>query len=95
MKAFPHLFVDGEFGLNHERKRKLTSTKFYAQRIMNEDDRYAKEEDFVFMAHRHSEMDALEGQINMSTSHGSLEATESDGSKLVPSNATYYVFMAL
>ena len=36
IKAFPHLFVDGKWGLNHEpRAKKLTPVKFYSQRILN------------------------------------------------------------
>ena len=96
VKAFPHLFVDGEFGLNHEpRKKKLTPSKFYAQRIINYDNMYASDPDYVFMAQRIVEMNALERQINMSTSHGSLEVTESDGTKLVPSADAFNIFQSI
>ena len=96
VKAFPHLFVDGKFGLNHEpRKKKLTPTKFYAQRIINANNMYASDPDYVFMAQRIVEMNALERQINMSTSHGSLEVTESDGTKLVPSKDAFNIFQTI
>ena len=88
--------MDGKFGLNHEpREKKLTPAKFYAQRIMNENNMYAKDIDYVFMAQQHVEMDALEKQINMSMSHGSLEVTESDGTKLVPSNDAFSIFQSI
>lgn len=51
--------------------------------------------DFVFMAQQHVEIYALERQINMSMSHGSLEVTESDGNKLVPSNDAINIFQSI
>ena len=96
IKAFPHLFVDGKYGLNHEpRAKKLTPVKFYSQRILNEDNMYAKDHEFLFMGQQHIEINALERQINMSMSHGSLEVTESDGTKLVPSNDAFNIFQSI
>ena len=56
---------------------------------------YASDPDYVFMAQRIVEMNALERQINMSTSHGSLEVTESDGTKLVPSADAFNIFQSI
>merc|ERR1712016_8869 len=47
------------------------------------------------MGQQHIEINALERQINMSTSHGSLEVTESDGAKLVPSADAFNIFQSI
>ena len=56
---------------------------------------YAKDHEFLFMGQQHIEINALERQINMSMSHGSLEVTESDGTKLVPSNDAFNIFQSI
>ena len=56
---------------------------------------YAMDPDYVFVAQRHSEMHALEMQINMSMSHGSLEVKETDGTTLVPSNDHFNIFQSI
>ena len=96
VKMFPNLFVDGKFGLNHEpREKNISPARFYAQRILNENPMYAKDPDYVFVSQRHSEMHALENQINMSMSHGSLEVKDNDGTTLVPSQDHFHIFQSI
>ena len=35
IKAFPEIFYDGQFGLDAKRLKKITPSKFFAQRLMN------------------------------------------------------------
>ena len=49
-KAFPQLFPKGEFGFNYDRTVKLTPKKYFNARILNKDNRFAKNIEYLFFA---------------------------------------------
>ena len=51
IKAFPHLHnPDGSNGKDEERKRKLTDQKYFIQRIINRDKRFARSPAYIYAA---------------------------------------------
>ena len=94
--AFPHLFPDGKYGLHYEeRPRKITPAKYFPQRILNQNNAYAKDSDYVFMAQQYLERFALERQIDMSMLHGSFVTTEDDQIKIIPSDDKFSIFRSI
>ena len=39
IKSWPYLHPDGNFGLHHKRKVKITDQQYFSQRILNRDER--------------------------------------------------------
>ena len=95
IEAFPHLFPDGKYGLHYEREKKLTPSKFFPQRILNANNIYAKDPDYIFMAQQYLEIFALERQIDMSAKSGSFASTEGDGIKMVPTDDKFSIFQSI
>lgn len=90
--SFPELHVQGKFGFDYERDQVLTRAKYFAQRIMNVDQMYAENHDYVFMAQQACERFAIERNINMAMSHGSKETNEQGESIIIPSDDAYNIF---
>ena len=91
--AFPELHPKGNCGLDYESRIKtLSRVKYYAQRIMNIDPRYRENADFMFMAQQASERFAIESQIKMAMSHGSVDTDEKGSPILVPSDDAFAIF---
>ena len=96
IEAFPHLHANGKYGLiDEERPKPITPAKFFPQRIINKNNAFAKDHDYIFMAQAYMERYALEKQINMSLSHGTLEKTEDDQVKIVPSENKFDIFQSI
>ena len=95
IEAFPHLFPDGKYGLHYEREKKLTPSKYFPQRVLNANNIYAKDSDFIFMAQQYLERFALERQIDMSLKSGSFVSTEGDGIKMVPTDDKFSIFQSI
>ena len=96
IEAFPHLFPEGKYGLHFdERPKKITPAKYFPQRVMNENNLFAKDSDFIFMAQQYLERYALERQIDMSTLNGSFVTTEDDQVKMVPSDDKFSIFQSI
>ena len=74
--AFPDLHVTGKNGLDKSREIPLSRDKYFAQRILDVNPMYAKNPDYVFMAQQAKERHAIERQISMAMSHGSIETNE-------------------
>ena len=68
--AFPHLFPDGKYGLNHEREKKLSTLKYLISRLQSIDKRWCKNSAFLFAALYCIEREQLERQINISYMRG-------------------------
>ena len=93
IEAFPHLHADGKNGLlDEDRPKPITPAKFFPQRILNIKNAFAKDHDYIFMAHAYMERYALEKQIDMSLLHGSVEKTEDDQVKIVSADDKYAIF---
>ena len=72
VKGFPCLYPTGRFGLNYERDQKITPQMYFTQRLLNEDQRFAKSIPYLFMAHQFVEREMLQKQINVSALKGTL-----------------------
>ena len=70
VKSWPMLLPDGKFGLNHVRKVKLTRQNYFHQRILNVDDRFAKDRGFIFAATSLIEAERLRANANMTGMKG-------------------------
>jgi hypothetical protein len=65
IKSWPTLHPDGLFGRDHPRKVKLTTQKYFQQRILNRDNRFAKTPGYVFAATSHVESSRLRSNANL------------------------------
>ncbi len=65
IRSWPALHPDGKFGRDHPRKVKLSAQKYFQQRILNKDDRFAKTAGYVFAATSHVESDRLRSNANL------------------------------
>ena len=70
IKSWATLLPDGKFGLNHERKVKLTNQNYFQQRILNVDDRFAKTPGYVFGAMSFVEAERLRNNANLTGMKG-------------------------
>ena len=70
VKSWPLLLPDGKFGLDHKRKVKLTRQNYFHQRILNVDDRFAKDRGFIFAATSLIEAERLRANANMTGMKG-------------------------
>ncbi len=70
IKTWPHLFPDGNYGLYHERERKLTNLQYFQQRILNHDLRFANNPSYVYGAVQYVEKQQLERNVNISFLRG-------------------------
>ena len=95
--AFPHLYPDGKYGIEYEqRPKKITPTKFFAQRILNKNTQFAEDPDYIFMAQQYLERYALERQISMSVLNGTVETAKDEGkTKLTPSDDKFSIFQSI
>ena len=72
-KSYPMFFPSGEFGLNEKRKVKLSPQRYFNQRILNFDRRFAKSDSFIFAAQQRVERESLESQFNISFLKGNFQ----------------------
>ena len=70
IKSFPGLHPDATMGLKEERKMKVTDQKYFEQRILNFDKRFANTAAYVFAAFAFIEKKQLERNINISFMRG-------------------------
>ena len=93
--SFPELHVEGKYGLDEPRIQKLSRAKYFGQRIMNENTMYSENPDYVFMAQQACERYAIEREIHMAMSHGSIESSEKGEMSLVPSEDAFNIFQKI
>ena len=89
--AFPELFPDGKGGINQERKVKITKGDFYSTRFLNNDKKYAKNSDYLFVAQQNIERHLLENNISISGQKGKV-SKGADGAKKVACHNAFDVF---
>ncbi|XP_062581095.1 uncharacterized protein LOC134242909 [Saccostrea cucullata] len=58
-KAFPCHFPSGRFSWNEERSEKLTLSRYFNNRLMNADDRFAKDTNYIFFSQYMSELNQV------------------------------------
>ena len=93
--SFPELHPEGRFGLDHDRSQKLTKNKYYGQRIMNEEPMYSENADYLFMAQQSVERSAIEREINMAMSQGSIKTNDKGEKSYIPSDDAYNIFQKI
>ena len=70
IKTFPLLYVDGKNGLRQDRKRKLIDGQYFQQRILNYDERFAKNPSYLFAATQYLEQKQLQRNVGLSFTRG-------------------------
>ena len=93
--SFPELHPEGKFGLDDERSQTLTKNKYYGQRIMNEDPMYSENANYLFMAQQSVERSAIEREINMAMSQGSIKTNDKGEKSYIPSDDAYNIFQKI
>ena len=70
VKAWPWLFPNGMYGLNHPRKVKLSAKQYFNQRLLNIDPRCSEDMPYVFMAQQLTETLDLENAMSVAGLRG-------------------------
>ena len=94
VKAFPKHYPTGQYGINFPRKHKLTNQMFFNQRLLNEDERFSKDNFYLFMASTLIEQEQLEKQVNISGMRGS-SVRNASGEAVIKLQDLYSVFKTL
>ena len=58
-KAFPHLFPSGRFSWNDVRGTRITLSRYFNNRLMNSDDRFAKDSSYIFFSQFMSDLNQV------------------------------------
>ena len=93
--SFPELHPEGKYGLDYERSQKLSRHKYFAQRIMNEEPMYSENADYLFMAQQSVERTAIEREINMAMSQGSIKTNDKGEKSYIPSDDAFNIFQRI
>ena len=93
--SFPELHPEGIYGLDYERSQKLSRHKYFAQRIMNEEPMYSENADYLFMAQQSVERTAIEREINMAMSQGSIKTNDKGEKSYIPSDDAFNIFQRI
>ena len=70
INSWPSLHPDGQFGMDHDRDVPLSSQKYFQQRILNKDSRFAKTPGYIFAAMSYVEAERLRSNANLSGYQG-------------------------
>ena len=76
IKSWPTLHPDGKFGMDYPREQKLTKQKYFNQRILNKNCKFAKTPGYVFGATSYVESERLRNNANISGYRGKKETDE-------------------
>lgn len=82
VKAFPRHYPGGKFGLNHHRDIQISPSQYFQQRLLNQDERFAKDPFYVFFAASYVERHSLEQQINISGVKGQSISSDNGSTKI-------------
>ncbi|XP_062609537.1 uncharacterized protein LOC134271330 [Saccostrea cucullata] len=58
-KTFPYLFPSGRFSWNDDRETRLTLSRYYNNRLMNTDDRFARDNNYIFFSQFMSDLNQV------------------------------------
>ncbi|XP_062579865.1 uncharacterized protein LOC134241859 [Saccostrea cucullata] len=58
-KTFPYHFPTGKFSWNEERATRITLARYFNNRLMNADDRFAKDSNYIFFSQYMSELNQV------------------------------------
>ena len=93
--AFPHLHSEGKFGLHYKRPKPISPPKYFAQRVMNYNDKFVGDADYIFMAQQYVERHLLESQICMSMKSGTFIEKDDGKQTLKPSEDKFTIFQSV
>ena len=71
----PNAHPDGKFGLKHPRKKRLTPSQYFQQRILNIDPRFGENPAYLFAAVAYLEKMQLERNVNIAYRRGTASKT--------------------
>ena len=91
VRAFPKHHPNGQFGLHHKRKQKLTSQTYFNQRLLNQDERFSMDPCYLFMSCYYLERQMIESQINISGVKG-ISKLNANGERKIHLNDIFSVF---
>ena len=94
VRAFPKHYPSGHYGISFPRKHKLTNQMFFNQRLLNVDERFSRDNFYLFMASTFIEEEQLEKQINVSGMRGGSD-TNASGETVVKLHDLYSVFKTI
>ena len=81
--AFPREFPTGNFGLNHlDRPTKLYPKRYFNQRLLNKDSRFANNVEYIFFAQYYTEVKQLRDNISIALRKGSTNENNRKAGKL-------------
>ena len=70
IKSWPALHPDGQFGIHHKRKARLTDQQYFEQRLLNKDPRFSTSPGYIFAAAAYIEQKQLSSKANISFMRG-------------------------
>ena len=94
VKAFPAKHPSSKFGMDHDRKVKLSRQQYLKCRLLNYTDLFSKDNDYVFMAGQIIERAALEAQIDISVQKGVMKDGPG-GTKVMKTADAFSVFQKI
>ena len=95
VRAFPRHYPTGQYGISFPRKHKLTNQMFFNQRLLNADERFSKDNFYLFMASTFIEEEQLEKQVNISGSMRGAADQNTIGETVLKLHDLYSVFKTL
>ena len=89
--AFPEKHPDGKYGLHAKREVKLNAKSFFNQRILNNDPRFQRDAEYLYVVEQLCTRKTLESQIDLSTRKGSLKkSAENPGHFKLEKNSDHF-----
>ncbi|XP_078330659.1 uncharacterized protein LOC111107339 [Crassostrea virginica] len=84
-KTFPYLFPSGRFSWSEQRETRITLSRYFNNRLMNSDDRFAKDTNYIFFSQFVSDLNQVieKTQISIRKCIGSLEGNQPVTSSMV------------
>nr|XP_022298213.1 uncharacterized protein LOC111107339 [Crassostrea virginica] len=89
-KTFPYLFPSGRFSWSEQRETRITLSRYFNNRLMNSDDRFAKDTNYIFFSQFVSDLNQVieKTQISIRKCLGSLEGYQPVTSSMVQNPET-------
>ncbi|XP_062597817.1 uncharacterized protein LOC134259232 [Saccostrea cucullata] len=84
-KSFPYHFPSGKFSWNDDRTTRITLSRYFNNRLMNADDRFAKDSNYIFFSQYMSELNQVieKTQISVRKSLTSIGSERSVTSNMI------------
>ncbi|XP_062607978.1 uncharacterized protein LOC134269784, partial [Saccostrea cucullata] len=80
--AFPREFPSGKFGLHSNRPTKIYPKRYFNQRLLNKDNRFASNIEYIFFAQYYTEVKQIRDNISIALRKGSSNKEQKTAGKL-------------